>query len=178
VTKIHGNKRYNRYDLTGDFGIGYTSKGEEFYFDLEDYDKISYHCWYIETGGRLVARNGNHVTQLKFHRLVMGVTDPKIEVDHIDHNQVNNRKYNLRTCSHNDNMKNQKKQKNNTSGYAGVYFIKDAQKFLALIEHDGIVTRLGWFADKESALIARLKAEKLYYGEFAPSKDLFDKFNI
>ena len=24
------NKKYNKYDLSGDFGIGYTFKGEEF----------------------------------------------------------------------------------------------------------------------------------------------------
>ena len=33
-------KKYNTYDLSGEFGIGYTSKDEKFYFDLEDYDKI------------------------------------------------------------------------------------------------------------------------------------------
>ena len=36
----HTKKKYNTYDLSGDYGIGYTSKDEEFYFDLEDYDKI------------------------------------------------------------------------------------------------------------------------------------------
>lgn len=38
------NKKYNTYDLSGEYGIGYTSKGEEFYFDLEDYDKIKDYC--------------------------------------------------------------------------------------------------------------------------------------
>lgn len=38
------NKRYNRYDLTGEYGIGYTNQGVEFYFDLEDYDKIKEYC--------------------------------------------------------------------------------------------------------------------------------------
>lgn len=41
------NKRYNIYDLTGEYGIGYTSKGEKFYFDLEDYDKIKDYCWHV-----------------------------------------------------------------------------------------------------------------------------------
>ena len=41
----NNNKKYNTYDLTGEYGIGYTSKGEEFYFDLEDYDKIKNYCW-------------------------------------------------------------------------------------------------------------------------------------
>ena len=34
----------NYYNLSGDYGIGYTSKGEEFIFDLEDYDKIKDYC--------------------------------------------------------------------------------------------------------------------------------------
>lgn len=42
------NKRYNTYDLSGDFGKGYTSKGEEFWFDKEDYDKIKDYCWYFD----------------------------------------------------------------------------------------------------------------------------------
>ena len=40
------NKKYNTYDLTGEYGIGWTSNtNEEFYFDLEDYDKIKEYCW-------------------------------------------------------------------------------------------------------------------------------------
>lgn len=36
----HNCKIFNKYDLSGEYGIGYTSKGEEFYFDLEDYKKM------------------------------------------------------------------------------------------------------------------------------------------
>ena len=51
--KINGkkNKKYNTYNLSGEYGIGYTTKGEEFYFDLEDYDKIKDYCWYIDENG-------------------------------------------------------------------------------------------------------------------------------
>lgn len=42
-------KKFNKYDLSGDFGIGYTNKNEEFYFDLEDYDLIKNHCWIVST---------------------------------------------------------------------------------------------------------------------------------
>ena len=35
-SKIH--KKYNQYDLSGEYGIGWTSNtNEEFYFDLEDF---------------------------------------------------------------------------------------------------------------------------------------------
>lgn len=41
----HINKKYNAYDLTKDYGKGYTLDGVEFIFDLEDYDKIKDYCW-------------------------------------------------------------------------------------------------------------------------------------
>ena len=47
------NKKYNTYDLSSDYGIGYTSKGEEFYFDIEDYNKIKDYCWHISGNGYL-----------------------------------------------------------------------------------------------------------------------------
>lgn len=42
-------KKYNQYNLLGEYGIGYTKKGEEFYFDLEDYNKIKSYSWHITT---------------------------------------------------------------------------------------------------------------------------------
>ena len=42
------NHKYNTYNLTNDYGIGYTEKGEEFYFDLEDYDKIKTRYWHFK----------------------------------------------------------------------------------------------------------------------------------
>ena len=38
-------KKHNTYDLSGEYGIVYTSKGEEFWFDKEDYDKVKDYYW-------------------------------------------------------------------------------------------------------------------------------------
>ena len=46
IDKLKIGKK-NEYNLLGDYGIGYTSKGEAFYFDLEDYNKIKNYCWFI-----------------------------------------------------------------------------------------------------------------------------------
>lgn len=41
------NKKENKYNLDGDYGIGWTNNtGSEFYFDLEDYELIKDYCWY------------------------------------------------------------------------------------------------------------------------------------
>ena len=61
-------KKYNTYDLSGEYGIGYTSKGEEFWFDLNDYNKIKDYCWYYNSNGYLCSQNAN-CKHIYFHRL-------------------------------------------------------------------------------------------------------------
>ena len=39
--------KFNRYDLSGEYGVGYTSKNQPFYFDKEDYELIKDYCWFI-----------------------------------------------------------------------------------------------------------------------------------
>lgn len=50
--KNNSSTGYNRttymtYDITGDYGIGYTRSGKKFLFDLEDYEKISKYSWHV-----------------------------------------------------------------------------------------------------------------------------------
>ena len=37
---------------------------------------------------------------------------------------------------------------------------------------------LGYFINKDDAIIARLKAEKEYFGEFAPQREMFEEYGI
>jgi len=176
--QFHANKRFNEYDLSEEFGIGYTRKGEIFYFDLEDYEKIKPHCWHVGGRGRLVARNSAGGTEIKFHRLVMDFPDHPLEIDHIDRNQLNNRKENLRICSRKENGRNIGISKNNTSGVTGVHHRKDTGRYAPKIEVEGVAIRLGNYLDIDDAIRARLQAEKKYFGEFAPQKHLFEKYGI
>ena len=167
---IESSKKYNTYDLSGDYGIGYTFKGEEFYFDLEDYEKIKNHCWYINKRKDVESRiNGKLV---KMHRFIMNVTDPKIEVDHIYHNEngegrrYDNRKSNLRLTTHLNNMKNVKKRNTNKSGITGVNWNKRRNKWEARITVNGKEIHLGFKDKKEDAAQLRKNAEEKYFGEF------------
>ena len=74
--------QHNVYDLSGEYGIGYTLKGEPFWFDLEDYDLIKDYCWHYTQKGYLEATNAETRKAIKLHRLVMGVINPKVQVDH------------------------------------------------------------------------------------------------
>lgn len=46
--------KLNKYDLTNNYGIDYTSKGDEFYFDMDDYEKIKNFTW-SKDGSRFCA---------------------------------------------------------------------------------------------------------------------------
>lgn len=159
------SKKYNTYDLTGDYGIGYTSKGEEFYFDLEDYDKIKDYCWYINESNYVRTRLDEY-QQIYMHQLIL---PHSIEVDHIHgkKSRNDNRKLNLRQCVHQQNMMNKRPQSNNTSGVTGVYWYKNKNKWVAKIIYDKKTIILGYFDYFEDAVKARKEAEEKYFGEFS-----------
>lgn len=161
----------NKYDLSREYGIGYTSKGEEFYFDLEDFDKIKNYCWYItKKKHKYVVANtiiNDNKTQISLHRLVMNVTDTEIDIDHIKHKEYDNRKSQLRICNAILNERNRVLNKNNTSGVKGVWKNKYNNKWIAEIYVNKEKISLGSFIDKEDAINARKEAEEKYFGEYS-----------
>jgi hypothetical protein len=168
------NKKYNKYDLSGEYGIGWTSKGEEFYFDLEDYDKIKDYCWYKYThkSGYSQLRTSDGTVM---HQLVSG----KKYQDHINRNAFDNRKSNLRDASRSQNNMNRGTNKNNKSGITGVYkHSKDKNCWCSCIRINGKQTHLYYGTSFEEAVKARLQAEKEYYGEFAPQQHLYKQYGI
>lgn len=173
------NKKCNTYDLSGEYGIGYTSKGEEFYFDLEDYNAIKDYCWRISNKGYVVCsiHRGRNVPKrdMLMHILVMNGYDDNlevnksIEIDHIHGNtsRNDNRKLNLRICTHSENMMNVGLRSDNTSGVTGVTWHKGEKIWVARITIDGVRRLLGRYKKFEDAVKARKEAENEYYGEFS-----------
>lgn len=159
----------NTYDLSGEYGIGYMDNGGEFYFDLEDYDLIKNYKWHIDKAGYIVAciKDGDKQTTIKMHRLVMGVSDPKIQIDHIKHRVNDNRKSKLRVATQTENSMNKRLLDNNTSGKTGVYFNKRDKKWIAQIACQNKLRVLGRFENYDDAVSARIDAENKLFGEFS-----------
>lgn len=173
------NKKYNTYDLTGEFGIGYTHNKQPFYFDLEDYEKIKEYSWHINEG-YVIAKGLKELNRKKvsFHQLVLN-TDYKntgIEIDHINRNGLDNRKTNLRKVSHIDNAKNSSIGTLNKTGIIGVCIEKKCNKYRADITNNRTRIFLGYYDNLEEAAFARLKAEKELFGEFSPQSHLFEQY--
>jgi hypothetical protein len=172
-------KLYNEYDLSGEFGIGFTQKGEPFYFDLDDYEKIKDHCWHIgKYDGYVVTNIPGASTLLKIHKLITG-TDESIKTDHINRKRYDNRKSNLRKVTNGENAINKSISKRNTSGIMGISWCKERNNWETYITLNRKRKNLGRFENLLDAIIIRLKAELEYFGvDFAPQRHLFAEYGI
>lgn len=104
------------------------------------------------------------------HRVVWLIVTgdwPAGNIDHEDTNKSNNRFSNLRPANQSQNMGNRGKQKNNTSGFKGVYYDKANDKWAATIMVNKRGIGLGRFATREEAATAYDEAAKKFFGEFA-----------
>ena len=88
-------------------------------------------------------------------------------IDHIDANRSNNRIANLRICTFQQNHFNRGKQSNNKSGFKGVSWHKQKQKWVAQIKIEGRNKFLGFFADPVKAYEKYCEKAIEYYGEYA-----------
>lgn len=164
----YNSRKHNLYDLSGEYGVGYTSKGEAFYFDKEDIEVIECYTWCIDSFGRVCSSDDGRTIYLS--RLVMNAPEG-MDVDHIFHNRKDNRKNKLRICLHVDNCKNNLMRSNNTSGYTGVWYNKNRNKWVAEIKANKKKKHLGYFDNKEDAHVAYEAAKDKYFGEFGYKLD-------
>jgi len=139
--------------------------------DDEDYEWLSKFKWcaMVEKSGRVSAvrnlptGNGKYKT-VYMHRIIMN--EPiGVLVDHADRNPLNNQRYNLRVCTHAENLRNRGKQKNNTTGFCGV--VRNRKGFQAKLKINGKDLYFGTYPTPEEAARAYDVAAKIHHGEFA-----------
>ena len=107
----------------------------------------------------------NKQKTISMHRQILGLTDPNIKGDHIDHDGLNNQEKNLRKATHAQNTQNQRPTRG--CKFIGVTFDKARNKWTAYIKSGNTTYRIGRFDKIEDAAHARdLKARELF-GEFA-----------
>lgn len=141
--------------------------------DDEDYNRINKYKWYtLKTKTNYYAMRDNRNSKrtkgfvIGMHREIINCPKNK-EVDHIDHNGLNNQKSNLRICTEKQNHYNCRLQKtNNTSGYKGVSWNKDHNKWRVRINKNNKEILIGRYDNKINAINAYNKAAKKYYGKF------------
>jgi len=123
-----------------------------------------------DEGGYAVRHDKNHLKNrlIYMHCMVlerMGYKD-FVHGDHINRDKLDNRRYNLRSATACQSAYNRGKQRNNTSGYIGVYWDKQLKKWRARIMHDKKNKHIGLYDDVKDAARARDKVALKLRGKF------------
>ena len=168
------------YEFDGNICKGTFSISKDFFIiDKEDYEKIKNKNMSIKRD-----INTNYITVysknkiISLHKFIMNPKKGEF-IDHINRNGTDNRKENLRICTKQQNAFNHKRFKTNKSGYTGVTWNKDKQKWIAQLTFNGQNKVLGSSINKEEAIKKRLLGELKYFGkDFAPQRKLFKKYEI
>ena len=112
---------------------------------------------------------------LGLHRLIMSVTNPKIKIDHIDMNPLNNRKSNLRLATASQNGYNQTAHLNSKTGVKNISWHKQRNKYVLYIKMNGKAKHYGYFDTIEEAIAKRDELLPLLHKEFANNKDRYNR---
>lgn len=132
--------------------------------DCEDVGRVSRHKWHLSDNGYAKTRVNKKTTYL--HRFIMESPDD-LYVDHVNHDQLDNRKINLRVCTPLQSSFNRGLRSCNTSNAIGVSRCShrpDLWRARITVNHEEM--NLGVYKNKDDAVWARERAERRYFGEF------------
>ena len=113
---------------------------------------------YVQQSGKWV--------KVYMHRYLTGAAKG-VDVDHKNGNALDNRRINLRVCTHAENMRNQRARVARPGSRKGVWFDRARNKYQAYVNVNGKRISLGRFATDGEAIAAHNAAALAHHGEFA-----------
>jgi hypothetical protein len=136
--------------------------------DIEDLPLVSKYKWHAQKGGstyyaitRLPRRCGKQPALL-MHRLLCVAS---CQVDHKNGNGLDNRRCNLRAAQRSQNLANQLRRKDSSSGYKGVSL--HCGRWRARISVNNVRKSVGHFGSPSEAAAAYDSAARTHFGAFA-----------
>ena len=140
--------------------------------DDEDYEYLMQWKWYAEKtkSGFMAVRHSSTKHGIRntilMHRLIMRC--PKnMQVDHIHHDELDNRKNELRICTNRQNCHNRIPTRGLPSPFKGVYWDTSCRRWRSRITINGKLTYIGIFVNEIDAARAYDKKAKEHFGNFA-----------
>jgi hypothetical protein len=133
--------------------------------DDGDFGWLNQFKWCV-VQGKYAHRNVGGGKWIRMHRLIMKAPSGT-SVDHINGNTLDNRRSNLRLCSHRENTKNMQLSRANSTGIKDVYWDTSRGRWAVQIMSDGKKYYGGRFVNLKSAVVSRDKLIKQLHGSFA-----------
>lgn len=105
----------NAYEICGDYTKIFLTQGQVTLIDTADLEKVLKYRWFAEWRANIHDYNATTGAKAakparRLHRfLLKDQLGPNDQIDHIDHNGLNNRRYNLRIVSNRENQQNRKR---------------------------------------------------------------------
>ena len=145
------------------------SRGKFALVDNINYEYLNQWKWYYNNG--YAARDQRNLitkkdTRIYMHRIIMKAKKSE-NIDHVNHNGIDNQKRNLRKSTHEQNMHNMKSNKNSTSQYKGVCWAKNNKKWKVQINYNNKHIYLGYYTNEKVAAKVYDKAAIKLHKEFA-----------
>lgn len=139
--------------------------------DKEDFEKVSKYQWHIDNSRTNIkyAQANLLCGTIRMHKLIL---PSELQIDHINHNGLDNRKCNLRICSNAENNRNKNFQRNPLSGYTGIRHNPKTGSYYVRIMVNKKEISLGAYKDIKEAIKARKEGEEKYFGEFKYKEDV------
>jgi AP2 domain-containing protein len=169
-------RRMPRHSVTQPLDKSYRliplTQGQNAIVDANDFEWLSQWNWYAvwceHSRSFYATRNeeGRTGNAIFMHKAILSC-ERREQGDHKNHDTLDNRKGNLRKATNTENNFNKGPQSNNKSGYKGVSWDKEKEKWLAQIVHQGTHVFIGRFSSVKEAAHAYDTAAKKYHGEFA-----------
>ena len=106
------------------------------------------------------------------HRVILGVTNRRVLIDHRDRNGLRNVRSNLRQSTHQQNLRNQyRKPQGKSSRFKGVYWCTRKNRWRSRLCVNGKKMSLGLYVNEVDAAIAYNLEASNVFGEFARLND-------
>jgi AP2 domain/HNH endonuclease len=146
------------------------SNGSVALIDAIDYESVSQYTWYAtktRATGKLYAATHYSVNRVIYmHRFITGASEHE-DVDHVNHDGLDNTRANLRKCTRTQNNANARKLAPASSQFKGVTWDAARSKWKAQIALNHLKINVGRFDSELEAATAYDAAAKRYFGEFA-----------
>lgn len=126
---------------------------------------VKSHCGLYAMGA--LRHDTKHSKMISMHRLIISPT-VGVEVDHINGDTLDNRLDNLREATKSQNRHNQFRKKKNLSGYQGITYVRNTNRYHGRVMKDRKVYATKIFKTAEEALIAHMELSISLFGEFSP----------